>query len=299
MATLFCPFFAEWNTLRKNTAKAEEESFMKHWRKNEKKNYFILYTLLFAMIMTFSLSFFIINKKSMIWNGDGYKQHYQALVYFGRWGREILRNIFVRHTFEIPLWDFAIGYGSDILTAFHYYVIGDPLNLLSIAVPSAYTEYLYGILIVIRLYLAGISFSLYCFEMKKSRQAALVGTLNYVFCSFLICAAYTHPFFINPMIYLPLLLIGAERIFHKKKTVLFTVMVFVSAISNFYFFYTLAFAVCFYVVIRFFTPWNFIKAFIPISCCRGNGDNGCAWVLLRRLSWQFSFCSEKENNINF
>ena len=189
----------------------------------------------------------------MIWNSDGYKQHYQALVYFGRWGREILRNIFVRHTFEIPLWDFAIGYGSDILTTLHYYVIGDPLNLLSIAVPSAYTEYLYGILIVIRLYLAGISFSLYCFEIKKNRQAALAGTLNYVFCSFLICAAYTHPFFINPMIYLPLLLIGAERIFHKKKTVLFTVMVFVSAISNFYFFYTLAFAVCFYVVIRFFT----------------------------------------------
>ena len=226
---------------------------MKQWKKNEKGKFFTLYTLLFIIIMAINLSAFFTNHKSMIWNGDGYKQHYQALIYFGRWGREIIRNIFCHHTFEIPLWDFHIGYGSDILTTMHYYVIGDPLNLLSIAVPSIYTEYLYGILIVIRLYLAGVSFSCYCFEMQKSRQAALAGTLNYVFCSFLICAAYRHPFFINPMIYLPLLLIGAERIFHKKKAALFSVMVFVSAISNFYFFYTLVFAVCFYVAVRFFT----------------------------------------------
>ena len=222
-------------------------------QKSGKRNYFILYTILFAAIMAAGLAVFFINGKSMIWKEDGFRQHYVALAYFGKWGREIIRNIFVHHTFEIPLWDFHIGYGSDILNTLHYYVIGDPLNLLSIAVPSTYTEYLYGILIVIRLYLAGISFSLYCFEMKKSGRAALAGTLNYVFCSYMLYGVYRHPFFINPMIYLPLILIGAERIFRKEKAALFSGMVFLSAVSNFYFFYMIVFAVCFYVLVRFFT----------------------------------------------
>ena len=199
------------------------------------------------------MAVFFVNHKSMIWEEDGFGQHYVALAYFGKWGREIIKNIFVYRTFEIPLWDFSIGYGSDILTTLHYYVIGDPLNLLSIAVPSTYTEYLYGILIVIRLYFAGISFSLYCFEMQKSNRAALAGTFNYVFCSYMLYGVYRHPFFINPMIYLPLLLIGAERIFRKEKSAFFSVMVFLSAVSNFYFFYMIVFAVCCYVVVRFFT----------------------------------------------
>lgn len=240
---------------------------MKHRQINSKRTYFILYTLLFTVIMAINLFIFHSGRKSMIWNGDGYKQHYQALVYFGRWGREIIRNMFVNHAFEVPLWDFHIGYGSDILTTLHYYVIGDPLNLLSVFVPSGYTEYLYGTLIALRLYLAGISFSLYCFEMKKGRRAALAGAFNYVFCGFSICASLLHPFFINPMIYLPLLLIGAERIFRKESPALFSGIVFLSAVSNFYFFYTLAFAVCLYVLIRFFTlrHTHFCKEFVSMT----------------------------------
>ncbi|MCI8326519.1 MAG: YfhO family protein, partial [Lachnospiraceae bacterium] len=180
-------------------------------------------------------------------------QHYTSLVYIGKWGRDILQTIWNHHTFKIPLWDFSIGYGSDIITTLHYYVLGDPLNLLSILVPPKFTEYLYGGLILFRIYLAGISFSLYCFSMKKGKTATLFGTISYIFCGYMLFSAVRHPFFINPMIYLPLLLIGAERIFQRKSPALFIGMVSLSAISNFYFFYMLVFAVCFYVGIRFFT----------------------------------------------
>lgn len=47
------------------------------------------------------------------------------------------------------------GYGGDILTTLHYYVIGDPLDLLSIACPTRYAVYLYSFLSLFRLYLAG------------------------------------------------------------------------------------------------------------------------------------------------
>lgn len=98
----------------------------------------------------------------MIWNGDGLGQHYIALTYYGKYLRGIVGELFSNGNFTLPLWDFSIGYGGDILTTFNYYVIGDPLNLLSILVPASKTEYLYSFLVLLRLYLAGISFSMYC-----------------------------------------------------------------------------------------------------------------------------------------
>ncbi len=226
---------------------------MKPFRKYKKLSYFITYTLLFLVMEVLVLLPFIIQHKSLIWELDGMEQHFTALVYIGRWGRGILKELFQNFNLQIPLWDFCIGYGSDIITTLHYYVLGDPLNLLSIFVPSRYTEYLYNALILLRMYLAGICFSQYCFYMKKGRASTLAGTFSYLFCGYMLFAAVRHPFFINPMIYLPLLLIGAERIFRGKSPVFFIGAVFLSAVSNFYFFYMLAFAVCFYVGVRFFT----------------------------------------------
>ena len=71
--------------------------------------------------------------------------------------------------------------GSDILTTLHYYVIGDPLTLLSVFVPEKNTEILYEILIFLRIYLAGITFSIYCFYRKNPKQATFIGSLVYIF----------------------------------------------------------------------------------------------------------------------
>lgn len=214
------------------------------------------YTLLFAALAVLVFLPFIRNGKSLIWTGqeqDGLYQHYTALVYFGRWGRELLHNIFVEHTLTVPLWDMSIGYGSDILTTLHYYVIGAPLNLLSIFVSEAHTELLYNVLIVLRLYLAGASFSLYCLYQKKSAWATLAGALSYAFCGYCLYAAVRHPYFADPMIYFPLLAMGAEKIIKKERPTLFIGVVFLSAISNFYFYYMLVIAIVFYVTVRFLT----------------------------------------------
>ncbi len=229
--------------------------------KTEKNRIYLIYTLIFISITPIVFGVFLTGRKSLIWEVDGIRQHYIALMYFGNWGREIFKNILDGMSEPIPLWDFQIGYGSDIITTMHYYVLGDPLNLLSIFVPQKYTEMLYQGLILLRFYLSGISFLFYCREMKKGRNASLGGAINYTFCGFMLYAGIRHPFFITPMICLPVISAGIERIFRRKKPTLFIFMVFLSAVSNFYFFYMIAFAVCFYVAVRFFTfshehPWN-------------------------------------------
>ena len=135
------------------------------------------------------------------------------------------------------MWDMNIGYGSDILTTLHYYVIGDPLTLLSVFVPADKTETLYEVLIFLRIYLAGISFSIFCFYHKNPKQATFMGTLIYIFAGWTIYAAMKHPYFSNPMSYLPLVLMGIDKIYKKEKPWLFIWTTVISAMSNFYFFY--------------------------------------------------------------
>ncbi len=218
--------------------------------------YFALYTIVFIVALCCVYYCFWKSGKSFLWGsesmGDGVRQHYTAFVYFGRWGRELLYNLFVAHQLTIPTWDFSIGYGSDIITTLHYYVLGDPLNLVSLLTPTAAAEYVFSALVPVRLYLAGLFFSCFCFRFDKGQMATLCGAISYVFCGFALYAGVRHPFFLNPMIYLPLLLLGTERVLHREKPGLYIFAVFLSAVSNFYFFYLLVFFTVLYAVFRYF-----------------------------------------------
>lgn len=215
--------------------------------------YFLCYTLVFLVLSVIVFSPFIQNGKSLIWKPDGLTQHFNSLIYFRSWVLSILRTLITEHRLSVPLWDSAIGYGSDILTTLHYYVIGDPLNLLVLLTPVRFLEGMYGFLALLRLYLAGAAFSCYCFRMKREGMAALAGSLIYVFSGYGIVLSPIHPYFINPMIYLPLLLIGVERVFRKEKGHLLIAMTALSSLSNFYFFYMLVILTVLYFIVRFCT----------------------------------------------
>ena len=115
------------------------------------------------------------------------------------------------HSLSLPDFDFAIGEGADVLATMHYYVMGEPLNLLSVFVPSEKMYLLYDGLILLRLYLAGLAFSYLCLETsRKNRFAILAGAISYVFCFWALFNAARHPYFLTPMIYFPLLILGVE-----------------------------------------------------------------------------------------
>ena len=150
----------------------------------------------------------------------------------------------------IPAWDFAIGEGSDILRTMHYYVIGDPFQLFSVFVPTRFLYIYYDAMIILRMYLAGIAFSCLCFQTgQKNRNAVLAGSLAYAFSYWAIKGAMHH-FFLTPMIYLPLLILGVEKIWKKERSYLFIITVFFSAVSNIYFFYMLVLLTIVYVMVR-------------------------------------------------
>lgn len=207
------------------------------------------------MIGIFGIILFIFmkNGKSFVRQGDGLQQHYITLEYWGLYLRQIVKDLIFRHRLNIPQWDLHIGVGSDILTTLHYYVIGDPLNLLAFFVPSRYTEYLYAFLCFVRYYLAGITFSMYCFYNHNKKLPVLLGSLIYVYSQWMIVTGLDHPYFMNPAIYLPLIMLGVDKIFDGKKPYLYIWSIVLSAVSNFYFFYMLGVFTVIYVIFRYFT----------------------------------------------
>lgn len=238
-----------------------EERLMRKKRQsnnsNKRMKYYLIYSVLFVIMCWAIFHCFFMNNISFIWKVDGWTQHVKALAYYSNWLQNIVKGIIYKHRLEIPLWDASIGYGSDIISVLHYYAIGDPLNLLSILVPDSKINICYTLLVLLRIYLAGITFSVYCFYMRKDKYAVvLMGSYIYMFSGYVFLHGMHHPYFINACIYLPLLLLGVEKILREKKSRFFIIAVFLSAVSNFYFFYMLVLITVLYVIFRVLALYN-------------------------------------------
>lgn len=217
------------------------------WRKSA----FLPYTFLFLLVVLLAFQPFWEEGRQLIWNADGLSQHYPALIYAGDYWRTVFRQI-MQGNFSIPMIDFNVGLGMDAFTTLNYYGLQDPLNLLSALILGQYTEYLYTGLILLRLYLSGLSFCYLCRYFKKSRMSAIIGSFVYVFSGALLCSGLMHPFFLNPAIQFPLLIVGCDQILHKKTSTLFIFTLAYSALCGFYFLYMMSLLTALYGGIRFF-----------------------------------------------
>jgi len=220
--------------------------------KFKKLNYIYKYTIAFILTFLITFFYFYFRGKSFIWVHDGLTQHAPALTYYGQYLRQLIRNIIYNHSFSLPEYSFSLGYGAGIVPTLHYYAIGDPLNLLSAIVPSAYSEYLFNFLVILRFYLAGLCFSYFAKYFCKNEEAILIGALGYIFTANTL-VSIRHPFFINPYIYFPLLLLSIEKIIYEGKHYRLSIAVFLTLVSNFYFGYMLSLFTILYLIIRYFS----------------------------------------------
>ena len=88
--------------------------------------YYSAYTVSFMLLAGLVVFFYYSQGKSMIEaSGDGFRQHFRALLYYSDYLKNIIKTLSDSGKFVIPQWDFVIGEGSDILKSLHYYCIGD------------------------------------------------------------------------------------------------------------------------------------------------------------------------------
>ena len=160
---------------------------------------------LVAIVGAVVLRYFPLYGKSLIWQFDGLAQHYPALYFFNTWIRGIIRH----PELGIPLWSWNMGLGADIIGTLEWPVLGDPFALVSLAFPMRLMESAFATMFVLRLLASGVTSALYLRVMRAKPLPAAMGAIAYVFCTYLFYQG-RHPYFINAMVFLPLILTGVE-----------------------------------------------------------------------------------------
>jgi uncharacterized membrane protein YfhO len=176
---------------------------------------------------------------------DGASQHFPAFLYFHEWMTAVLSG----HGGNYGMWSWRLGLGADVFSTLSYY-IADPFALLSLPFPAHLLEYVYEALYFFRILCAGLAAYAYLRTMKAKRFAAIAGSLVYVFSVYLFQLTIRHPYFVDPMIWFPLILIGTEQVLARRRWYLLVGALAVAAVSNFYFFYQLAIIAAVYAVAR-------------------------------------------------
>ena len=227
--------------------------------KKAKSRFYIGYTLFFLLVSGLIVYYYYSHGRTMIdYGGDGFRQHFKALIYYSRYLRGLFSN-FLKGDFAIPQWDFAISEGSDILKTFHYYGIGDIFTFFSFLCPERYMYLYYDGITLLRMYCAGLAFSALCFYKKKETTMILIGSLLYAFCAYNLTGMMGHVFFISAAVFLPLIILGCEKIICHDKPFLLSAAVMLSCLSNVYFFYMNVVSTVLFVAIRLLLSDDHLK----------------------------------------
>ena len=202
--------------------------------------------IIFAVICV--ILFFLVEKKSMFTFADGTHQTYCYYLYTGKWLRRLFANLFIDHIYEIPMWDMTIGMGADPITTFS--VGNTPGAWIYSFVPIGTSEYVFNVIIVIRLYLSGLMFALYAYGRKNSINSSVAGALVYAF-SATVYVSFTQPSFAYLFYVFPMLLIGTDRIWNGKGYKFYVFSMMISVCFSYYFTYMMVILIVLYCIIRF------------------------------------------------
>lgn len=264
-------------------------------------SHYLIYSVVAVIAFTAVFYWVWSQDKTFIWVPDSSSQHFASFVYLGKYLREIVHNLFSGH-FVIPQYNFSMGFGEDILTTLHYYVIGDPLNIVSAFVPEKYAPYAYSVLMVVRYYLAGLAFTALAKYKKIPAFAGAAGSLFYAINVYTLYMAVRHPSFLNPFIYFPLIILGVEMIFDKKRPYLFILSICLSALSSFYFFFAISIFTVLYIFVRLFFQYRekFVKNFfVSLGQFGGSYILGVMMSALVFLPVVMSFLTSSRGSVEY
>lgn len=205
------------------------------------------YSLLFVPFSILALFGLAVSGRELIWNVDGLSQYYPFFVYEGTWIRQIIGGLFTGQGFQVPLWEWCSGYGADIPTTFDVFL--DPLNLVSAITPVSLSEWVFQLLVVLRLYLAGLGFVFYCQTRGENRTGTVLGALLYALGgSGLTGVSWASG--LHALMLFPVVLAGAERVLAGKRMWVFVASLTALAIVSYYFTYMAIILLVAYLALR-------------------------------------------------
>lgn len=199
-----------------------------------RKNFILWYTSAFGLIGAAVFLPFLLKGNTLVGRADACNQYYPVFVYMGRYLRECLSQG------RLKQFDFAIGLGEGVLPALNYYGFGDPLNLFSVFFTPANAYWGFSALILVRLYLCGLSMGYFCRRTGIGWGNSLLAALTWAFSSFTLKEGLRFYTWLTGMMLLPLMLAGVLDIMEdgrRRPSTLFVGSVCLQAMCGFYFLY--------------------------------------------------------------
>lgn len=249
------------------------------FKKEKNLKLYLNYSLIFCFVAIFVYGTYFLTGHALIWRLDGAQQHLPLLQAFRkflvfRW----------QHPFSpIQQWSWKMGLGNDLYQIFAYYTIGDIFNYLVLLFPATKIVLAYQILIVLRLYCAGLAFCFFADHFDLKQPAILAGTLVYLFNAFLLYSNVAQPFFTLPFIIFPLLLLAIEKVLQGKSVISLILMFSWMLFSNFYFAYILGIGSFIFLCLRY---WFNYRKRIPFWRTLGKlAYSSLASLLITAVVW--------------
>lgn len=230
------------------------------WKK--KRNFFISYTFIFIAISMIVFLPFLLKGNSFIRDGDGFNQTYPVLIYIGNYLREWFQKGLKQKQF-----DFVLGLGEGIIPSLSWLGFGDIFTLISVFVKPEKTDMLFTFIVLLKIYISGITYSLFCIYHKIDKKYILVTVFFYVFSRFSLVTGLEFYQNLNPVVWTPLMFLGIDKILDGKKkgTLFLPFIIFIQALNGFYYLYMETIWSIIYFAVRYFdqnTNKSFVKNFV-------------------------------------
>ena len=148
-------------------------------------------------------------------------------------------------------YDYAVGLGADYLTSFSFYSLFDPFNVILFGLP--FNPMLnYTITMACKQLACGLTMFAYLRYKQVKNSRALMLSVAYMLSGFVAFTFVRHYNLSVGPIYLPLAIMGVDKLFNKERPYLFITALFLCLISNFYVFFSLSVFVVAYAIAYYF-----------------------------------------------
>lgn len=177
-------------------------------------------------------------------------------------------------------WNWETDLGANFIGSYSFYLLGSPFFWLTLPFPSAAVPYLMAPLLMLKFACSSLTAYVYLRRFVRP-DFAVIGGLLYAFSGFSIYNVFFNHFH-EAIVYFPLMLLGMEMYMKDNRRGLFGLMVFLSALSNYYFFIGQVFFLVIYWFLRMLSgDWECtLPKFLWLVFEAVAGTAGAAVILL-------------------
>ena len=149
-------------------------------------------------------------------------------------------------------WDWYTDLGSDLLVSYSFYLSGSPFFWILSVLPGMLVVYALPVMLALKTGIGALGAFCYIRRYVKGYTASFIGAFMYAFSGFQMTSLIFNHFHDVTALF-PFLLLAFEMLVKENKKLFFAVMVALTALTNYFFFWGMVIFVLLYYIVKCFS----------------------------------------------